>query len=153
VKIAIVAVAVLISFWFFVVPLFERFAPAEAVRTYQRLTMPFFAVLYGLVPRTAIVETTGRRTGLRRRVPVAARRSGNEVWVVAGAGRKARYVKNIEADPRVRVKIGGRWLAGTATIRPDDDARKRRYWVSLQNGLFLAIVGDENVSVRIDVAP
>ena len=130
-------------FWAVVVPVFERIAPPWMVRAYQRVSMPLFMPLYGVVPRTAIVETIGRRTGLPRRVPVAARRRGDEVWLVAGVGREARYVKNIEADSRVRVRIGGRWRTGTAMVCPDDDPRKRMFDVSLINGFFLLLAGGD----------
>jgi deazaflavin-dependent oxidoreductase (nitroreductase family) len=151
VKIALVVIAAIVAFWFVLIPLFERFAPASVVRAYQRLTMPMFKPAYGIVPRTAIIETTGRRTGRARRVCVAARRQGNEVWLVAGIGRNANYVRNIEADPAVRIRIGGRWRDGHAVICPEDDARKRRYNVSVWNGIFLAIAGGDGLSIRIDL--
>jgi deazaflavin-dependent oxidoreductase (nitroreductase family) len=77
------------------------------------------------VPGFGVVETVGRRTGLPRQVPVGGRLSGDTFWLVAGIGRRANYVRNIEANPRVRVKVHGRWRSGTAHLCPDDDPRKR----------------------------
>lgn len=131
--------------------MFERFASPEVVRAYQRLTMPMFRVMAGVSPGYGIIETTGRRTGRRHQVPVGGRRRGDEFWFVAGIGRSAGYVRNIEADPRVRVKLLGRWHSGTATICEDDNAQRRMFSVSPINGLFLLIAGGRRLSIRIDL--
>jgi hypothetical protein len=34
--------------------------------------------------------------------------------------------RNIEADPRARIKIGRRWRTGTADLIPDDDPNARQ---------------------------
>lgn len=147
-----IAVAVaLVAFWYVVVPLFERLAPPGAVRTYQRLTTPFLRPMAGLVPGYGVVETTGRRTGRRRRTPVGGRREGDTFWFVAGIGRSTRYVRNIEANPRVRVKLRGRWHPGTARLCPEDDWRRRRFRVNKMNGVFLWIAGGQGMTVRVDL--
>ena len=47
-------------------------------------------------------------------------------WLIAQPGRDADWVRNIEANPRVRVKVsGGNWLTGTAHILDDDDPAER----------------------------
>ena len=70
-----------------------------------------------------MLETTGRRTGLARRTPVVSRLDDDTVWLVAEYGRRAAYVRNLEADARVRVKVRGRWRRGTAHPLPGDDPR------------------------------
>ena len=50
---------------------------------------------------------------------------GDTLWIVAEHGHHASYVQNIEANPRVRVKIGRRWRTGTAKVLLDDDPRAR----------------------------
>src|SRR5258707_51452 len=72
----------------------------------------------GLVPSLALLETTGRKSGEPRRTPVSKGldRVTDTFWIVAEHGRKAGYVRNIEADPRVRLRIGRHWHTGTATI-------------------------------------
>jgi deazaflavin-dependent oxidoreductase (nitroreductase family) len=137
-------------FWFVVVPLFERFAPPRVVRAYQRLAMPLFRSSAGFVPGFGVVETTGRRTGLPRRTPVGGHRKDGSFWLVAGIGRGTFYVRNIEANPRVRVKHLGRWRSGTAHLCPDDDARKRMFRVNPVNGVFLWLAGGDGLTVRID---
>jgi deazaflavin-dependent oxidoreductase (nitroreductase family) len=81
-------------------------------------------------PGDALLETTGRRTGRSVRTPVCDGLDGEVFWLVAQRGRHADWVKNIQADPRVRVKVrtgsGLVWRAGTAHILDDDDPRERR---------------------------
>jgi deazaflavin-dependent oxidoreductase (nitroreductase family) len=73
------------------------------------------------VPGIAILETAGRNSGRPRRTPVGRSLDGDTCWVVAEHGRTASYVRNIEADPRVRIKIGRSWRTGTAHLMPEDD--------------------------------
>jgi deazaflavin-dependent oxidoreductase (nitroreductase family) len=69
----------------------------------------------GLMRRsTALLETIGRKSGQPRTTPVTNGLADNEFWIVTEHGSRAGYVRNIEADPRVRVKVGRRWRAGTA---------------------------------------
>jgi deazaflavin-dependent oxidoreductase (nitroreductase family) len=56
-------------------------------------------------PGYAILETIGRKTGRPRRVPVGDGRVGDQFWIVAEHGMKAGYVRNIEHNPRVRLKL------------------------------------------------
>ena len=67
-------------------------------------------------PSVVILETTGRRSGEPRRTPVGKAIVGDTLWVIAEHGRKAAYVRNIEADPRVRVRVGRRWRSGRAEV-------------------------------------
>src|SRR4051812_6283776 len=84
-----------------------------------------FALEHARVPGTALLETTGRRSGQPRRVAVGDGLRGEAFWIVAEHGRRADYVRNLEADPRVRVKARGRWRTGTAHILEDDDPLAR----------------------------
>jgi deazaflavin-dependent oxidoreductase (nitroreductase family) len=63
-------------------------------------------------PSVVILETTGRRSGMPRRVPVTRMLDGDTLWIVTEHGRRAAYVLNIEANPRVRVRVGRRWRPG-----------------------------------------
>jgi F420H(2)-dependent quinone reductase len=69
-------------------------------------------------PGDALLETTGRTTGKPRRTPVCDCEESDTFWLIAQSGRDADFVRNIQADPRVRVKVrrGVRmhWRAGTA---------------------------------------
>lgn len=79
-------------------------------------------------PGDALLETVGRRTGQPRVTPVCDCLEESTFWIVAQRGRDADYVKNIEANPRVRVKgslSNSAWRAGTADILDDDDPKER----------------------------
>jgi|SRR5215472_1335406 len=68
------------------------------------------------LPGYALLETKGRKTGKPRRTPVGDGRIGNQFWLVAEHGMKAGYVRNIERDSHVRLKLREgfrfRWHAG-----------------------------------------
>jgi deazaflavin-dependent oxidoreductase (nitroreductase family) len=77
-------------------------------------------------PGDALLETTGRRTGQPRVTPICDCLEGDTFWIVAQRGRGSDCVRNIEANPRVRVKDSlsdSHWRAGTAHILDDDDPR------------------------------
>jgi deazaflavin-dependent oxidoreductase (nitroreductase family) len=109
----------------------------------------------------ALLETTGRRTGRPRRTPVCDGLEGKTFWLVAQRGRRADWVKNIQADPRVRVKVrsasGVVWRAGTAHILDDDDPRERQRRIGrgdLARRLCVsasAAMGTDPLTVRIDL--
>jgi deazaflavin-dependent oxidoreductase (nitroreductase family) len=107
----------------------------------------------GLAPRThALLETTGRKSGLPRHVPVGNGLRGNQFWIVAEHGSHADYVRNIERDPRVRVKIGRRWRSGTAHVLPDDDPRERMRMLRRPvNDAMIRVVASEPLVVRVDL--
>jgi deazaflavin-dependent oxidoreductase (nitroreductase family) len=128
---------------------FERFASEARLRAWQRRSMPFFRPFMGFGLGWAVVESTGRRTGRPRRVPVGGSLRGPAFWFTAWRG--AEYLHNIAADPHVRVRARGRWRTGTASLLPDDDARRRSLLVNPANGLFLWLANRELVTVRVDL--
>jgi deazaflavin-dependent oxidoreductase (nitroreductase family) len=81
-------------------------------------------------PGDALLETTGRRTGRTRLTPICDGQDGDTFWVVTQRGRTSDYVRNIEANPRVRVKVRRgshtEWLAGTAHVVDADDPEARQ---------------------------
>lgn len=141
----------------------------------NRVINPLVRVLirYGLAPPTyALVETTGRRTARRRQVPVASGLQGDTFWLIAGLGEQAQYVRNIKADPRVRVRarparlrdgLRMQWRSGTAHLTPEDDARERhrqlgrgRPGYRLDGVLLRArgrLGGGNMMTIRIDLDP
>jgi deazaflavin-dependent oxidoreductase (nitroreductase family) len=79
-------------------------------------------------PGDALLETTGRRTGQPRVTPVCDCLEGDTFWIIAQRGRAADYVRNIQTNPRVRVKgslSDKAWHAGTAHILDADDPIER----------------------------
>ena len=111
-------------------------------------------------PGDALLETTGRRTGRPRVTPVCDGLEDGVFWIVAQSGRRADFVQNIEAEPRVRVKGSlplGDWLSGTAHILDDDDPEERMRILSRGNRwrrLCLrtsARMGTDPLVVRVDL--
>lgn len=107
----------------------------------------------GLSPGHALLETRGRRSGIARTIPVGngLAEDGRTFWLVAEFGRRSGYVRNIEADPHVRVRVGRHWRAGVATILPDDDPRARQRGMRRMNAAVVRAVGTELLTVRIDL--
>jgi deazaflavin-dependent oxidoreductase (nitroreductase family) len=113
-------------------------------------------------PGYALLETRGRVSGEPRRTPVGDGRIGDVLWIVAEHGQRSGYVRNIRADPRVRVKVPagflrGRWRDGVATILPDDDPRRRQRAIararpaSALNAFVVRTMSTELLTVRIDL--
>ena len=100
---------------------------------------------------TALLETTGRKSGQARRTPVGNGLRGSDFWIVTEHGRHSAYVKNIEANPRVRVKVGRKWFSGTAQILEDDDPQERIRWLGRGvNDRMVRLVGTEHLVIRVD---
>ncbi|MFJ2831398.1 nitroreductase family deazaflavin-dependent oxidoreductase [Streptomyces sp. NPDC087263] len=104
-----------------------------------------------LLPFQTLLETTGRKSGLPRRTPVGGRRVGREFWIVSEYGEKSQYVRNIKADPRVRVRVKGRWHDGTAHLLVQDDARERLRSLPRLNSAAVRTVGTNLLTVRVDL--
>jgi deazaflavin-dependent oxidoreductase (nitroreductase family) len=138
----------------------------------NKLLNPLVAGLIarGLEPPTyAVLETVGRRTGQVRRVPVANGLDGDTFWLIAALGERSAYVRNLRANPRVRIKarparmrdgLRSRWRTGTAHPLPDDDARARhralgrgRPGYRLDGVLLRALADGDMLTVRIDLDP
>ena len=111
------------------------------------------------IPGYALLETTGRTSSLPRRTPVGDGLEGDTFWIVAEHGRRADYVRNLEADPKVRVLVRGRWRSGTAVSLPDDDPRARQRVLGRHrlgrriNDLAVRSFGTDLLTVRIDLDP
>ncbi|MET9964352.1 nitroreductase/quinone reductase family protein [Streptomyces sp. NPDC006356] len=119
----------------------------RVVTTFQRRLN---AVMRRL-PTHTLLETTGRVSGLPRRTPVGGRRVGDSFWLVSEFGERSQYVRNIKADPRVRVRLRGRWHTGTAHLLPDDDAVARLRSLPRMNSAAVRVVGAGLLTVRVDL--
>jgi deazaflavin-dependent oxidoreductase (nitroreductase family) len=137
----------------------------QIVHTLQKylLNPPIkLALTIGLpLPGYALLETKGRKTGKPRCTPVGDGRIGNQFWLVAEHGMKAGYVRNIEHNPHVRLKLreGLRfhWYRGTAHLLSNDDPRERQRWLASQvpssagNSRAVRLFGTQLLSIRIDL--
>lgn len=128
------------------------------VRLFQKYVVnpPVKAALAaGVVPPThALLETKGRKTGKTWRNPVGNGLSsdGRTFWIVAEHGWNAGYVRNIAADPHVRVKIGRRWRSGIAEICDGDDPLARLKQIGRPvNGALVRAMGTDLLSIRVQL--
>lgn len=147
----------------FVLTVRSRRAKVWLVRQVQRWIINPVArtmLVVGINPLgLAILETRGRKSGKLRRVPVGNGRKGNDFWIIAEHGSRAGYVHNIRHDPQVRIRLRVglryRWVAGVATIQPDDDplARQRRIirWHPLRafNAMNVRVLGADLLTVHV----
>lgn len=117
----------------------------------RNIANPVNRRLARFIPGQAVVETTGRISGMPRPTPVGGRLEGGSFWLVSGQGRHAQYVRNITVEPRVRVQLRGRWHTGTAHLLPDDDPQQRLDWLPAYNSAIVRLLGTEFLTVRIDL--
>jgi deazaflavin-dependent oxidoreductase (nitroreductase family) len=66
------------------------------------------------------LTTTGRRTGLAREIEIWFSELGGRFYLIAEHGEGANWVRNIQANPHVTVRVGDRRFAGTARIIVDE---------------------------------
>jgi deazaflavin-dependent oxidoreductase (nitroreductase family) len=115
---------------------------------------PIVKLFAGRVPWWVLLETRGRKSGEPRRTPVTNGVRGNTLWIVAEHGHGANYVRNIKADPHVRVRVDGRWRRGDAHILEDDDALARQATLGRRfNSVLVRLAGTDLLTVRIDLDP
>ncbi|MEV6560420.1 nitroreductase/quinone reductase family protein [Nocardia sp. NPDC051756] len=100
--------------------------------------------------RQTVLETTGRNSGLPRLTPIGGSRTEDQFWFVSEYGEKSQYIRNIMADPTVRVRLRGRWYTGTAHLMPEDDARRRLRALPRVNSAGVLVLGDNLLTVRVD---
>lgn len=100
----------------------------------------------------ALLETTGRVTGLPRHTPIGNGLAGDVFWLIAAHGMQADYVRNILRTPRVRVKVGGRWRCGTAHLLPGDDVGHRSRTLPYRwDAAIGRLMATTPVTIRIDL--
>ena len=76
------------------------------------------------------VETTGRLTGRPRRIEIwfAADPERDRIYMLSGGRDEAHWVRNLQRQPQVRVRLGARWFTGLAAViegGPDDGTARR----------------------------
>lgn len=98
-----------------------------------------------------MIETTGRKSGLPRCTAVGGRVVDNQFWMVSEHGDHSDYVRNIKANPSVRVRVGGRWRNGTAHLLPDDDAVARLGQLPKLNSAVVRMMGSDLLTIRVDL--
>jgi deazaflavin-dependent oxidoreductase (nitroreductase family) len=119
------------------------------LRAFWRVVNPPTRLLAGIAPWWVLLETTGNRTGRTRRTPLAAGPVvDGEMLLIAVHGRCG-WVRNIEAQPAVRLRHRGRTHESTATVQPFDPELARRFNVYARSGPRIA--GIDPVIVRVSL--
>lgn len=101
----------------------RRTAERQAFGALNRILLPVVSAGVGsplpVGPGAVVLETTGRVSGLPRRVPLLGVRVGDTV-VVSTVRRRSQWVRNLESRPEGRV-----WLAGRARPARADRPQRR----------------------------
>ena len=66
------------------------------------------------------LTTTGRRTGLPREIEIWFTERDSRFYIIAEHGEHANWVRNIQANPHVRVRVGDLQFTGTARLVVDE---------------------------------
>jgi deazaflavin-dependent oxidoreductase (nitroreductase family) len=103
------------------------------------------------LPIQTLLETTGRTSGQPRRTPLGGRRIDDQFWFVSEFGERSQYIRNIRADPHVRVRLRGRWHSGVAHLLPGDDPRARLRELPAFNSFGVRTFGTDLLTVRVDL--
>lgn len=100
----------------------------------------------------ALLETTGRRSGVPRHTPVGNGLDGDTFWLIAAHGAQSDYVRNLQANPRVRIKADGAWRSGTAVVLPDDDTAARSRTLPYQwDAAVGRLMATAPLTIRVDL--
>jgi deazaflavin-dependent oxidoreductase (nitroreductase family) len=129
----------------------RKFRRERAIGHY--LLNPAVRGLSRLGVRTALateLETVGRKTGLLRRVPVAAQFDDSGAWLISQHGTRSGWGRNIVDNPKVLLRQGNRWRSGIAALRPDDDVVARGRKFGRLGSKVVKALETTPVSVRID---
>jgi deazaflavin-dependent oxidoreductase (nitroreductase family) len=117
-------------------------------RVFNPLALRFGA---GRAPWWVILETTGRRSGRAIHTPLArGPMTGTTLWLVSVHGRHANFVRNLLAEPRVRVKHRGAWRIGRASVEPLDPARLGQFNLYARSGPRTLGIDPVMVKVELD---
>jgi deazaflavin-dependent oxidoreductase (nitroreductase family) len=76
---------------------------------------------------------------------------GDLVWLASVHGRHASWVRNLEADSEVRLKMSGRWHTARATVQEFDPDIARQFNLYARTGP--RTLGIDPTLVRIERRP
>lgn len=99
------------------------------------------------------LTTTGRKSGRPREIRIWFAAVGDRVFMLAGDREKAHWVRNLQADPTVRVAIRKRTFEGVGRpVEGDEDDPVARDAIAAKYGTkWLTRWLRESLPVRIDL--
>jgi deazaflavin-dependent oxidoreductase (nitroreductase family) len=82
------------------------------------------------------LQTTGRVSRRPRTIEIWFATDGERIYLLSGGRDRAHWVRNLRAEPRVRVRLGGTTLTGTARVIEGEgrDALARRLLAAKYQG-------------------
>lgn len=66
-----------------------------------------------------LLTTTGRKSGMKRVTPLQYERIGDDYYLGAARGLKADWVRNIQSNPQVEIRVGAKRFQGLAEVVTD----------------------------------
>ena len=91
------------------------------MKNVQKIHRVLYAIGLGpLVGRVILLLTTiGRRSGLKRVTPLQFEKIGEDYYLGAARGLKADWVRNLQSNPQVEVRVGAKRFEGHAEVVTD----------------------------------
>ncbi len=91
------------------------------MKNIQKIHRALYAIGLGpLIGRIILLlTTTGRKSGKKRVTPMQYELIGCDYYVGAARGMRADWVRNIQSDSRVEVRVGAKHFQGTAEVVTD----------------------------------
>ncbi len=66
-----------------------------------------------------LLTTIGRKSGIKRVTPLQYEKIGVDYYLGASRGVKADWVRNIQANPQVEIRVGAKQIQGAAEVVTD----------------------------------
>ena len=91
------------------------------MKNIQKIHRVLYAIGLGpLIGRIILLlTTTGRRSGMKRVTPLQYEMIGSDYYLGAARGVKADWVRNIQSNPQVEVRVGEKCILGIAEVITD----------------------------------
>lgn len=103
------------------------------------------------------LTTIGRKTGRTRTIEIWFGLEGKTVYLLSGGGDSAQWVRNLQANAEVTVKLGRRTYSGRARLvkDKDEDAKARRLlaakYEAWEPGRRLSSWAGNSLAVAVDL--
>jgi deazaflavin-dependent oxidoreductase (nitroreductase family) len=91
------------------------------MRNIQKIHRVLYAIGLGPIIGKLILllTTTGRKSGQKRITPLQYELIGSDYYLGAARGLQADWVRNIQANPQVELRVGSKHIQGSAEIVTD----------------------------------